>query len=40
MPGIDELISRSLSEVIKKNLDPLIEKKVKITINDPFSYTF
>ena len=32
MAGIDELISKSLTEVIKNNLDPLIEKKVKMRL--------
>ncbi len=32
MPGVDELISKSLSDVIKKNLEPHIEKKVKMKL--------
>ena len=32
MVGIDELISKSLTEVIKNNLDPSIEKKVKMNL--------
>ena len=32
MAGIDELISKSLTEVIKNNLDPQIEKKVKMRL--------
>jgi len=32
MPGIDELISKSLTTVIKSNLDPNIEKKIKMKL--------
>ena len=32
MPGIDELISKSLASGIKGNLGPLLEKKVKIDL--------
>jgi len=32
MPGIDELLSKSLTAVIKKNLDPILEKKIKIKL--------
>ena len=32
MSGIDELISNSLTNVIKKNLEPNIEKKVKLSL--------
>ncbi len=32
MVGIDELISKSLTEVIKNNLEPSIEKKVKMNL--------
>ena len=32
MPGVDELISKTLSDVIKKNLELSIEKKVKMIL--------
>ena len=32
MPGIDELISKSLSKVINNELDPKLAKKVKMTL--------
>ena len=32
MPGIDELISNSLANSIRNNLDPTIEQKVKLTL--------